>query len=58
MYKSNEVRGCSNFYEKEAVKKFLTNSSLISIIRAHEAQLEGYKMQKWNSEQELPMVII
>ena len=42
MYKSNEVRGCSYFYEKEAVKKFLTDSGLISIIRAHEAQYEGY----------------
>ena len=57
MNKSNEVHGCSYIYEKEAVKKFLTDSGLFSIIRAHEAQLEGYKMHKWNSELELPMVI-
>ena len=37
IYKSNEVRGCSYFYGKEAVKRFLTNTGLISIIRAHEA---------------------
>ena len=50
MYKSNEVRGCSYFFGKETVKKFLTDSGLISIIRAHEAQLESYKMHKWNGD--------
>lgn len=45
IYRSNDVRGninylnqgCSYFYGMEAVKRFLDNSNLISIIRAHEA---------------------
>lgn len=29
----------------------------MSIIRAHEAQLDGYKMHRWNGNQEFPIVI-
>lgn len=47
-YKENDVRGCSYFYGCDAVRKFLDNNNLISILRAHEAQLDGYKMHRWN----------
>ncbi|KRX00376.1 hypothetical protein PPERSA_08882 [Pseudocohnilembus persalinus] len=57
LYRQNEVRGCSYFYGIDAVQKFLKNTSLISIIRAHEAQLEGYKMHKWNGQSDFPSVI-
>ena len=57
IYRPNDVRGCSYFYGMEATKKFLDNSNLISIIRAHEAQLDGYKMHKWKGEDEFPSVI-
>jgi serine/threonine-protein phosphatase 2B catalytic subunit len=30
---------------------------LLSVIRAHEAQLEGYKMHKWNAKSGFPVVI-
>ena len=30
---------------------------MISIIRAHEAQLDGYKMHRWNGGGDFPLVI-
>jgi len=49
--------GCSYFYGYEAVKKFLDSNRLISIIRAHEAQFEGFKMHRWNGKSDFPAVI-
>ncbi|OWK50781.1 Serine/threonine-protein phosphatase 2B catalytic subunit gamma isoform [Lonchura striata] len=37
----NTVRGCSYFYSYPAVCEFLQNNSLLSVIRAHEAQDAG-----------------
>ncbi|CAD8181791.1 unnamed protein product [Paramecium octaurelia] len=56
-WKGNEVRGCSWFFGNEASNKFLQRNNLISIIRAHEAQLDGYKMHRWNGGQDFPVVI-
>lgn len=53
----NEVRGCSYFYSFDAAAKFLQKNSLLSVIRAHEAQLEGYKMHKTNPATGFPSVI-
>lgn len=53
----NEVRGCSYFYSFEGAAKFLQKNSLLSVIRAHEAQLEGYKMHKTNPQTGFPSVI-
>jgi serine/threonine-protein phosphatase 2B catalytic subunit len=52
----NGVRGCSYFYNYEAVVKFLKRNELLSIIRAHEAQLDGYRMHTWGSTS-FPFVI-
>ena len=41
----------------KAANKFLKSNGLSSIIRAHEAQLEGYKMHKWNGYNKFPVVI-
>lgn len=57
LYVYNEVRGCSYFYSFEGASKFLQKNSLLSIIRAHEAQLEGYKMHKANPATNFPCVI-
>jgi len=57
IYRQNDVRGCSFFYGNEAVNRFLENNNLISIIRAHEAQLDGYKMHRWNGNTDFPVVI-
>eukprot|EP00357_Protocruzia_adherens_P011762 CAMPEP_0115012316 /NCGR_PEP_ID=MMETSP0216-20121206/24649_1 /TAXON_ID=223996 /ORGANISM="Protocruzia adherens, Strain Boccale" /LENGTH=470 /DNA_ID=CAMNT_0002381319 /DNA_START=932 /DNA_END=2344 /DNA_ORIENTATION=+ len=56
-FKSNDSRGCSFFYGVKAVNKFLDQNNLLSVIRAHEAQLEGYKMYKWNGSGDFPLVI-
>lgn len=53
----NEVRGCSYFFSFDGAAKFLSKNSLLSIIRAHEAQLEGYKMHKTNPSTGFPSVI-
>ena len=41
------MRGCSYFFGAELCKEFLQKNKLISLIRAHEAQAEGYKFYKW-----------
>lgn len=55
-FRANDVRGCSYFFNSEAVVKFLKRNELLSVIRAHEAQLEGYKMHTWGSTS-FPFVI-
>jgi serine/threonine-protein phosphatase 2B catalytic subunit len=54
---TNNVRGCSYFFGNDAVHKFLKKNSLLSIIRAHEAQLDGYKMHRWKGPSDFPVVI-
>jgi serine/threonine-protein phosphatase 2B catalytic subunit len=44
-------------YGVEAVKQFLKDNKLTSIIRAHEAQVDGYKMQMVNKSSGIPRVI-
>jgi serine/threonine-protein phosphatase 2B catalytic subunit len=56
-YTTNSVRGCSFFYTYSAVVEFLTNNSLLSIIRAHEAQDAGYKMYRKNQATGFPSLI-
>merc|ERR1719440_422480 len=53
----NEVRGCSYYFSFEGAVKFLQKNQLLSVIRAHEAQLEGYKMHKTNPATSFPSVI-
>ena len=44
-------------YGVEAVKQFLKDNKLTSVIRAHEAQVDGYKMQMINKSSGIPRVI-
>lgn len=53
----NETRQCSYVFGIDAVKKFLKTNKLTSIIRAHEAQADGYKMHMLNKESGIPRVI-
>jgi serine/threonine-protein phosphatase 2B catalytic subunit len=55
--KPNASRGCSYFFGYELANKFLAKNNISLIIRAHEAQANGYKMHKWAGEEELPTVI-
>lgn len=50
-------KAAGRFNRKAAVNKFLEDNQLLSIIRGHEAQLEGYKMHKWNGDSKFPAVI-
>ena len=56
-FRTNDVRGCSYFFTKEAVVPFLKRNDLLSVIRAHEAQLDGFKMYNWNGDEDFPAVI-
>lgn len=53
----NDTRQCSYVYGVEAVKQFLKDNKLTSVIRAHEAQVDGYKMQMINKSSGIPRVI-
>jgi len=53
----NETRQCSYVFGVEAVKQFLADNKLTSIIRAHEAQVDGYKMHMVNKQSGIPRVI-
>jgi len=53
----NNVRGCSYFYSFSAVCEFLSRNSLLSMVRAHEAQDQGYKMYRRNSQTGFPSLI-
>jgi serine/threonine-protein phosphatase 2B catalytic subunit len=53
----NEVRQCSFVFGVEAVKRFLKENKLTSVIRAHEAQKDGYKMHMVNRSSGIPRVI-
>eukprot|EP00388_Colpodella_angusta_P004309 GDKJ01014310.1.p1 GENE.GDKJ01014310.1~~GDKJ01014310.1.p1 ORF type:complete len:574 (-),score=112.39 GDKJ01014310.1:391-2112(-) len=54
---SNDVRGCSYFFGYEAAASFLKKNGLLSVVRAHEAQLQGYKMHQTNPRNGFPTVL-
>ena len=47
LVKNNTARGCSYYFGYELCKKFLNKNNLECLIRAHEAQANGYKMYNW-----------
>lgn len=55
MYVKNSDRKCSYIYGIQAVTKFLKMNKLLSVIRAHEVQLEGFKMHQWGKK--FPVVV-
>lgn len=55
-FESNQQRGCSFVFGFEGLSEFLRRNGLISLIRAHEVQLEGFKMHNW-SNKSFPSVI-
>ncbi|CAJ1027425.1 Calcineurin-like phosphoesterase, putative [Leishmania lindenbergi] len=46
LFVPNTTRGCSYVYSNTAVCRFLQENSLITVIRGHEAQNEGYHLYK------------
>ena len=53
----NSTRGCSYFYTFQAVSQFLQNNGLLSVMRGHEAQDNGYRTYKKNASTGFPSVI-
>merc|ERR1712129_275718 len=53
----NETRQCSYVFGIDAVTTFLKKNNLTAVIRAHEAQFDGYKMQMINEQTQIPRVI-
>lgn len=53
----NETRQCSYIFGVDAVSTFLKKNKLTAIIRAHEAQADGYKMHMINDQSGIPRVI-
>ena len=56
-FRANDARGCSYYFNDAAVTKFLSDNSLCTVIRAHEVQLEGFKMGPIRPETKLPSII-
>jgi serine/threonine-protein phosphatase 2B catalytic subunit len=52
----NQTRQCSYVFGVNAVTQFLDNNNLVAVIRAHEAQFDGYRMHMKN-EDGVPRVI-
>lgn len=57
MTKSNDARGCSYYFGYKLAKSFLSKNGLLSVIRAHEAQANGFKMYHWGGQKQFPTVI-
>jgi serine/threonine-protein phosphatase 2B catalytic subunit len=57
LYMPNSARNCSYIFGAKATKTFLEKNKFLSIVRAHETQLEGFKMHKWNKDIDFPSVI-
>lgn len=53
----NTKRGCSFNFGAKSLIPYLVNNSMVSVIRAHEAQIEGFKMYRWNKKVDFPSCI-
>ena len=56
-FHKNSERDCSYYFGKKPLKKLLDNNDLMSIVRGHQVQVEGFKMHKWDGDQSFPYVI-
>lgn len=56
-FTDNSERACSYKYGLEPVKKILDDNDYTLLIRAHQVQVQGYRMHYWETPQVLPSVI-
>eukprot|EP01117_Protostelium_nocturnum_P001912 TRINITY_DN124_c0_g2_i1.p1 TRINITY_DN124_c0_g2~~TRINITY_DN124_c0_g2_i1.p1 ORF type:complete len:530 (-),score=169.65 TRINITY_DN124_c0_g2_i1:52-1641(-) len=56
-FEENDVRGCSYYVGYKAACDFLNRNNLLSIIRAHEVQDQGYRMHLKNERTGFPSII-
>ena len=57
LFTPNSARNCSYVFGYKAAKPFLDKNKFLSIVRAHETQLEGFKMHRWDKNIDFPSVI-
>jgi len=53
----NKKRNCSYLFGSGAINEFLEANNLLCVVRAHEVQMNGYRLHQWNGAQEFPCVI-
>jgi len=56
-FSDNKEREWSYLFGKKPAKKLLDSHNLMSIVRAHQVQIDGYKMHRWDGESSFPYVI-
>jgi len=56
-FSPNDHRGCSYLFGIKAIDEFFNGTTLACIIRAHEAQINGFKLYKWKGENAFPSVV-
>ena len=56
-FANNIDRDCSVWFGKKPTESILKQNGLVSVIRGHQVQAEGYKMHKWDGPQSFPYVI-
>lgn len=56
-WEENLKRGCSYSFGGKALLPYLKSNNFVSLIRAHEVQMEGFKMYKWNKKIDFPSCI-
>ena len=56
-FESNTIRGCSWYFGYEAADRFLSGNNLLTIIRAHEVEEEGYRMYRTRESTGFPSVV-
>jgi serine/threonine-protein phosphatase 2B catalytic subunit len=56
-FSPNPQRECSVKFGLDPVKEILRTNNFISIIRAHQVQVDGYKMHRWGGNTAFPSVI-
>ena len=57
LFQRNKERDCSVYFGKKPTKKLLDTNQLMSVMRGHQVQVDGYKMHKWDGPQSFPYVI-
>ena len=56
-WEENSNRNCSYFFGAKSLLPYLASNTLVSVIRAHEVQLDGFKMYKWNKLSDFPTCV-
>jgi serine/threonine-protein phosphatase 2B catalytic subunit len=56
-YGKNEPRDCSFVYGLRPTKNLLRKDRLLTLIRAHEVQQDGFSLYQWEGPDNYPLVI-